>query len=137
MKDYVLFSLKHYKLCSLKFWGPRRRLQIVKYLKSVFFSHKQSMFISFMALNSLQPKCLYVSIKIQSLFCGTYWKQNITRRVFNVYTGTCFSRQQKVSLFVSYVIVLCYGRGRQPIGREFKTSLGFIFNSQSPRKEGA
>jgi hypothetical protein len=64
-----------------------------------------------MVLNSLQPKCLYVNMKIQSLLCGTYWKQNITHKGFDIYIRNCFSREQEVGLFVGYDIVLCYGRG--------------------------
>jgi hypothetical protein len=65
-----------------------------------------------MALSSLQTKFLNANMKIQSLFCGIYWKQSITRTVFDVYIHTCFYIQQEVCLFVGYLIVVCYGRGR-------------------------
>jgi len=73
-----------------------------------------------MALNSLQPKCLYVNIKIQILFCGTNCKQNTTRTGFDVYIRNCFPRLQEIGLFVSYDFVLCCGLDRQPVGREFE-----------------
>jgi hypothetical protein len=70
-----------------------------------------------MALDNLQPKFLHVHKIFQACFVTHTGNKMLHERVS---TCTCFSRQQELGLFVGYDIVLCYRRGRQPIGRKFK-----------------